>query len=74
MVHIEWAHESIKKFWKLLFLEFRKDDQLLKTEMGVSETAVCHPTPIYLLSTTLQIQIIGYNTAQLTFIYAVGRW
>ena len=46
---------------------------VFKTETELFETAVCHPTHIYLLSTTLQIQTIGWNTAQLTFIFAVGQ-
>ena len=58
-VYYESVHEN-DKFEKRIFSNrVQKKVNLLKAEMEVYETALCHHTHIYLSNRSLQIQIIS---------------
>ena len=59
-VMFDVAYKALSSEHMILFSQgSEKNITVFKTEMVVSKTAVCHPTHIYLSSTTLQNRIIG---------------
>ena len=59
IVYNESGHKTINNVEYLFFTEFRKNINLLKTEIKGQEQALCCHTHIYLSNKTIQIQIIG---------------
>ena len=77
IVYNESAHEHIKK-WAHCFLtqHSNKYINILKPETEVFETAVCHPTHIY-LSIKYHHSNLGYWLEHCTtdiYILAMGQW
>ena len=63
IVYNELAHENIKHLENHFFESSEKNINLLKTEMGMHDTALSCHIHIYLSSRTLKSQINSVNTA-----------